>query len=310
MHDSSKAGPALYSIAAVSKLTGVGCHALRVWERRYGFPVPVRTPSGHRRYEAAQVEILGELSRRHDAGESLAELMNEARTKSPTSPESNEIPKVPDQSSWSVILDHILNGNLESAQSAYLRAIEGLDVIQQVFRVIQPCLVEIGERWFRGECDVFQEHAASLFLRQKLSYLLEDARAANRSPRRVAVIGTVQGDRHEGGVMMLGLMLELAGWRTHSLGVDLPVEEYQKAIDLWKPDAVCLSLVLSRNINKRFDELSKLHGAPIYVGGRSILNYGNLARRHGLRPQVGPCEVAVPRMIAELEGPPRKRKGR
>src|SRR3954454_12646166 len=33
---------AVYSIAAVSKLTGASCHALRVWERRYGFPVPHR----------------------------------------------------------------------------------------------------------------------------------------------------------------------------------------------------------------------------------------------------------------------------
>ena len=38
-----------YSIAAVSKLTGISCHTLRVWERRYGFPVPaaiyIGTPS-------------------------------------------------------------------------------------------------------------------------------------------------------------------------------------------------------------------------------------------------------------------------
>src|SRR5271168_4724194 len=36
-------GHAGYSIAAVSKLAGVSCHALRVWERRYGFPVPERS---------------------------------------------------------------------------------------------------------------------------------------------------------------------------------------------------------------------------------------------------------------------------
>src|SRR5262245_673443 len=36
-----------YTIAAVSKLTGVSCHTLRVWERRYGFPEPHRSASGH-----------------------------------------------------------------------------------------------------------------------------------------------------------------------------------------------------------------------------------------------------------------------
>ena len=51
-----------YPIAAVSKLTGVSCHALRVWERRYGFPIPHRTPAGHRRYRHEQVLILRRLS--------------------------------------------------------------------------------------------------------------------------------------------------------------------------------------------------------------------------------------------------------
>ena len=56
-----------YTIAAVSKLTGISCHALRVWERRYGFPAPRRSASGHRRYGREQVRILrriSELSRR------------------------------------------------------------------------------------------------------------------------------------------------------------------------------------------------------------------------------------------------------
>lgn len=51
-----------YSIAAVSKLTGISCHTLRVWERRYGFPVPERSPSGHRRYDPMQVQLLCRLS--------------------------------------------------------------------------------------------------------------------------------------------------------------------------------------------------------------------------------------------------------
>jgi hypothetical protein len=62
-----------------------------------------------------------------------------------------------------------------------------------------------------------------------------------------------------------------------------------------------LSFVLSRNVNKRFDELAAIRGAPVFVGGRSLLNYQGLARRHGLIPLVGPGELAVPRMIATAE---------
>ena len=69
-----------YSIAAVSKLTGISCHTLRVWERRYGFPVPERSPSGHRRYTRSQVELLCRLTelnrtRRQPIGELIERLI-------------------------------------------------------------------------------------------------------------------------------------------------------------------------------------------------------------------------------------------
>ena len=66
-----------YSIAAVSKLTGVSCHALRVWERRYGFPVPERSASGHRRYAHEQVGVLRDLARLAREGRSIGELIGD-----------------------------------------------------------------------------------------------------------------------------------------------------------------------------------------------------------------------------------------
>lgn len=38
------------TIGELSTQTGVGISTLRAWERRHGFPVPRRLPSGHRRY--------------------------------------------------------------------------------------------------------------------------------------------------------------------------------------------------------------------------------------------------------------------
>jgi DICT domain-containing protein len=38
--------------------TGVAEPTLRMWERRYGFPAPQRTESGHRRYSEGQAEVV------------------------------------------------------------------------------------------------------------------------------------------------------------------------------------------------------------------------------------------------------------
>ncbi len=150
--------------------------------------------------------------------------------------------------------------------------------------IIGPALTEVGERWFRGECAVNQEHSASGFLLRKLHTLSDGARLQSGRPSLSALVGAVQGDRHEGGVLIVCLLLELAGWRAINLGVDLPVQEFRDAIQRWKPTALGVSFVLSRNVNKRFQELATIRDVPVFVGGRSILNHQRLARRYGLIP--------------------------
>lgn len=45
-------------ILQLSQEIGVGIDTLRIWERRYGFPVPGRDARGHRSYNRSQVEEL------------------------------------------------------------------------------------------------------------------------------------------------------------------------------------------------------------------------------------------------------------
>jgi MerR family transcriptional regulator, light-induced transcriptional regulator len=46
------------AISEVARRTGLAAGTIRMWEQRYGFPEPGRTPSGYRRYSAADVEVL------------------------------------------------------------------------------------------------------------------------------------------------------------------------------------------------------------------------------------------------------------
>jgi DICT domain-containing protein len=46
------------AIKDVAERTGIAAGTIRMWEQRYGFPVPERTPSGYRRYTDTDVEAL------------------------------------------------------------------------------------------------------------------------------------------------------------------------------------------------------------------------------------------------------------
>jgi MerR family transcriptional regulator, light-induced transcriptional regulator len=293
-------GRAEYSIAAVSKLTGVSCHALRVWERRYGFPVPIRSASGHRRYAHEQVILLRNLSKLARTGHSIGELIAEYQAGKLDLSELGES-KVDEKVPSAQVVDRFFEGDVTSAEDMLNHFSESMTVIEQIERLIEPALIDIGERWFRGECDIFQEHSAVAGLIGRLSGLLGDARRKNVHPTRTILVGSVQGDRHEGGVIMVSLAMEIAGWRAIPLGTDLPVREYQKAIDRWHPAALALSFVLSRNINKRFQELATIRDVPVFVGGRSIVNHQGLARRHGLIPLTGTLSASTSQMLGEFD---------
>ncbi len=66
-------------IGEVVERTGVAEATLRMWERRYGFPMPARLPSGHRRYTDRDVELIQGVVARRAAGLSVAAAIEQAR---------------------------------------------------------------------------------------------------------------------------------------------------------------------------------------------------------------------------------------
>ena len=64
-----------FTIAAVERDVGLSKDVLRVWERRYGFPVPNRDPNGERLYPAGQVLRLRLIKRLMDQGHRPGRLM-------------------------------------------------------------------------------------------------------------------------------------------------------------------------------------------------------------------------------------------
>ncbi len=303
----AKPRPAEYSIAAVSKLTGVSCHALRVWERRYGYPRPERSASNQRRYGADQVHALRRIAELARSGRPIGELIADLRSgrleiDAPPSAGAAEGAEADDLG----LVDELCRGDLCGGDARLATLAARLAPADLAANVLEPALVEIGERWFRGVISVYQEHLASGVILRRWAGPWTTRAGPTSGRADGAVIASVQGERHEGGVAILGLMLELAGWRALVLGVDLPVAELRKAVEAWRPDAVGVSFVLSRSINKRFRELAAIRGVPIFVGGRSVMNHRALARGHGLIPLTGPIAAVIPQWMVEfarLTGP-------
>src|SRR4051812_49970433 len=68
-------GEGLLSIGALSTATGIPIGTIRTWERRYGVPVPVRKPSGHRVYPLSIVPDLRRAAQAIEQGHRAAEVL-------------------------------------------------------------------------------------------------------------------------------------------------------------------------------------------------------------------------------------------
>jgi DICT domain-containing protein len=66
-------------ISDVAEQTGLAAGTIRVWEQRYGFPEPARTPSGYRVYQAEDIEILRRVVAYRDRGLSVPAALERAR---------------------------------------------------------------------------------------------------------------------------------------------------------------------------------------------------------------------------------------
>ena len=67
------------SIREIARETGISEGTLRMWESRYGFPVPQRLPSGHRRYTNDDVMQVRQVARDREAGLSMKAAIDRAR---------------------------------------------------------------------------------------------------------------------------------------------------------------------------------------------------------------------------------------
>ena len=154
-----------WSIAEVERETGLGKDTLRVWERRYGFPVPLRDRLGERAYPHEQVQRLRLVKRLLDAGhrpgkvvpqtmQQLQALLDASAVERMAAQKSAPMPLLPPEgeAAW---LQWLATDRTDLIRQALQQQIirQGLGTV--VDHLVAPLCALVGEGWLHGElfCD-------------------------------------------------------------------------------------------------------------------------------------------------------------
>jgi MerR family transcriptional regulator, light-induced transcriptional regulator len=147
--------------------------------------------------------------------------------------------------------------------------------------IIGPTLSAIGEAWERGNISVATEHFASNYLRHRLLMWM----VTGPSPKPVSpiVLACAPGERHEGSLLMMGVLLRRQGWPIAYLGQDVPFHDLALFIDNIHPQAVVLVAMGKKTGNALIEwpeSISQIGGKPIITfGGRAFVVQPELKRK-------------------------------
>lgn len=263
-------GPAEYlSIGDICDETGLSPDVIRVWERRYGFPVPVRLPSGHRRYRLEDLNRLRLMAEAVAQGHrpSLAAAADEAALKDLLRKDDGEV--------WTDLVEGILEAVLRmdavAIRNLLDQAIARGGLLPLLRCCISPLLDRVGLAWAEGHLGIHHEH----FLTEVLEDRLRQLRAKQPVPPGgpVTLFATLPGERHRLGLLMAALAYAAKGHRTELLGSDLPVANIASAARTLKASCVAVSLSLQSNgeATRRLIQELQEHlpeGCRLVIGGQ------------------------------------------
>jgi DNA-binding transcriptional MerR regulator/methylmalonyl-CoA mutase cobalamin-binding subunit len=260
------------NISAVEREAGLSKDVLRMWERRYGFPKPVRDDNGERRYSVAEVAKLRAIKRLMDVGLRPGKIIRHSLEELNALAEGKAVARrdAVSPGAASEILELLSSHDAQALQNALANLLMRQGLQRFVLETATSLNHAVGDAWMRGDLAVFEEHLYT----EQLQVALRTG--INAFPRQMGapkvLLTTFPGEQHGLGLLMVEALLVPEGAQCISLGPQTPIEDIRRAAVAHGVQVVALSFSGAFPVRQAGDGLASLRrqlppAMAIWAGG-------------------------------------------
>ncbi len=173
------------------------------------------------------------------------------------------------------ITNCIINGDDEEIVSLVKEALDnGISANDILNKGLIPAMDIVGPRMESGEMFIPEVLMSADVMKMGLDEIKPLLNDSDISTAGTVVIGTVQGDLHDIGKNLVGMMLEVSGFKVIDLGVDIDANTFLEACEKEKPDVVGLSALLTTTMSAMKETVAaikdKFKDVKVIVGGAPV----------------------------------------
>ena len=186
----------------------------------------------------------------------------------------------------------VIDGDSAIAVSLTKKAIsDNLDPHKIISDGLTAGMKVVGELYEEGEFFLPEMLVAAEAMKGAMEVLRPVLTAGEHKPKGKVVLGTVEGDLHDIGKRLVGIMLEGRGFEVIDLGTGVPADEFVRAAKENSADLVGLSALLTSTLPtmaktiQLLGELDTSSTVQTMVGGAAVTaDYADRIGAHGYAP--------------------------
>ena len=175
------------------------------------------------------------------------------------------------------IAENVIDGMVEDVQEAVEKAIEAEIPVKEILNDgLLGGMDEVAALFADGEMFVPEVLVAAKAMQAGMGLIRPLLLECGIEEKGTVLTATVEGDLHDIGVKLVGMMMEGAGFKVENMGVDINAQDIVSRVKELKPEILGMSAMLTTTMNNMKGVVDQLKEEGLYedlkvmVGGAPV----------------------------------------